>query len=359
MQLSQLPTYVQTAREIAKKHGSNSPWVLFRLLHCRLRYGYDYQDFVKFNFYSRPISAPKTYIKQPELESLQALVNPKAAWYLVDNKLKFYQVCQKHGLSTPTILGLVDRSEREHFGDGIPHICEPEHLMEIVRREGEGKYLFKPTHGGLGKGITRFERKNDRLVKDSGETIDAGNFISKLLEQRSSFILQKYLRPHPKLRPIMPSGSLGTVRFLTLSTDGDVRIFLAFLKIPTVDNVTDNYYSGRTGNLIAEVDLDSGRLLKAFGPRPDNPALIEEVVYHPDSGETLRGFQIPSWKELMEISLNGATAFRELGTIGWDVALTEDGPCIIEGNTRYGCEQVMMDRGMRPEFESLFCKRTQ
>lgn len=306
-------------------------------------------------FYSRPLSAPKEYIKKRELESLQALVNPKSARYLVDNKLKFFQRCQQHGLPTPAILGLVDSSEPDHSSDGVPLIRTPEHLLEIARLGGEGKYLFKPAHGFLGAGIKRFELKDDRLIEDSGEKIEIKELLGNLLKQQSLFILQKYLLPHPKLRPIMPSGNLGTARVLTLNTDGEARVFTACFKIPTGDNATDNFHYGLTGNLVSDVDMDSGRLLKTFGSGPDKLGLVEEIFIHPDSGEPLRGFNIPCWQELLETTVNGAKAFPELGTIGWDIALTEDGPCLIEGNARYGCEghQVVLERGIKAELERL------
>lgn len=79
----------------------------------------------------------------------------------------------------------------------------------------------------------------------------------------------------------------------------------------------------------------------------------------PDSGEPLQGFMVPCWQELLEVALDGSTAFRELGTIGWDIALTEDGPCLIEGNARYGSDihQVATERGQKTEFERLFSER--
>ena len=68
---------------------------------------------------------------------------------------------------------------------------------------------------------------------------------------------------------------------------------------------------------------------------------------------------VSCWQELLEIALKGSMAFRELGTIGWDIALTEDGPCLIEGNARYGSDlhQVAMGRGQKAEFECLFSER--
>jgi hypothetical protein len=74
---------------------------------------------------------------------------------------------------------------------------------------------------------------------------------------------------------------------------------------------------------------------------------------------SLPGFEIPCWNEILETTLKATRAFHELGTIGWDVALTEDGPCLIEGNSHYGCEQVAVGRGQKAEFEELLGERAQ
>ena len=359
MILSRLSAYVRIARNIAKKHGTNSIWVLFRLRYCLLRYGFGALHFVLYRFYSLPLSAPNAYIKDRELHSLQDSANPKEARELINNKLIFFRKCQQHGLPTPTILGLVDGSQASHSSESIPLIRTAEQLLEIVRLGGEGKYIFKPAHGLSGAGIKRFELKGDKLFEDSGERIEIIEFLGSLLQQQSLFILQKYLLPHPKLRPIMPSGCLGTVRVLTMITDGEARILMACLKIPTGDNAIDNFKSGLSGNLVADVDMDSGRLLKSFGPGSDGLGLVEEFFFHPDSGERLQGFMVPCWQQLLKTALNGAMAFRELGAIGWDIALTEDGPCLIEGNAHYGSDihQVAMERGQKTEFECLFSER--
>ena len=357
MNLSRLTTYVQIARNIAKKQGTSTIWILFRLRYCWHRYGFAYRDFIQFKFYTLPLSAPKDYIKKRELESLQALVNPEEARDTVDDKLKFFHRCQQHGLPSPAIIGLVDSSQPDHSSDGIPLIRTPEQLLKIVRLGGAGQYLFKPARGFLGAGIKRIELKDDRLIDDSGEEFEIKEFLDSLLQQRALFILQKYLLPHPKLHPIMPRGNLGTARILTINTDGEARVFMACFKIPTGDNAADNFDSGRTGNLVGLVDIDTGRLVNAVGPDPDNFGLVDEILFHPDSGEPLPGFEIPNWQELLETALKGARAFSELGTVGWDIALTKDGPCLIEGNGRYGCEQIVVHRGQKAEFERVLNKK--
>jgi len=351
--------YVQTARKLAKKYHSNIAWTMFRLLYCRLRYGFGHQDFGQFAFYPLPLSAPNAYIKHEELNALQNLVNSEEARELVNDKVKFLQRCDEYGLSTPAILGVVSSDQADHSPDGPPHIRTAEQFLKIVNERGAGRYLLKPMRGSRGQGIQCIEVTEDKVSDVSGEPIDIQNFLNDLMDHQSLFILQKYLFPHPELRPIMPGGCLGTARMLTINTDGAPRVYLACYKVPTGDNVTDNFHFATTGNLVGEVDLESGRLLNVIGPDPQILGLVGDVAVHPDSGVSLQGFEIPCWGELVSLTEDAAKAFHELGTVGWDVALTEDGPCLIEGNSHYGCEQVVVGRGQKAEFEELFRDQAQ
>lgn len=359
MNLSPLPEYLHAARRVASRHGTNSIWAMFRLLYCRLRHGFGVRDFCEFGFYSLPWSAPEKYIDTAGLNALQNLLNSSEARELVDDKFKFLQRCQEHGLPTPAILGLVGSNKSGDSIEGIPFISSPGQLLEAVRLGGDGKYLLKPLRGSRGQGITRFELKGDRLIADSGEKFEIETLCSDPQDKKSLYILQKYLYPHAELRPLMPNACLGTARIHTVKTDGEPRVFLACQKIPTGDNATDNYHFGQTGNLIGEVDITTGCLLTPIGPDPDYREFVVEFSVHPDNGQPLPGFQIPCWADLLETAINGAKAFHELGTVGWDVALTEDGPCLIEGNSHYGDEQAVVRRGQKHEYEQLLNIRMQ
>jgi hypothetical protein len=94
--------------------------------------------------------------------------------------------------------------------------------------------------------------------------------------------------------------------------------------------VIDNYVSGTTGNFIARVNLENGVLLPGVsdgGGMGFRPAPV-----HPATGLPIAGFQLPHWERVREILCAAAEQFRPVRSIGWDVAMTADGPVIIEGN---------------------------
>jgi hypothetical protein len=88
----------------------------------------------------------------------------------------------------------------------------------------------------------------------------------------------------------------------------------------------------KAGGLISSVDLDSGRLgVGCLGYGGGDHA------QHPVTGATIEGRQLPDWLAACSLVIRAhAQAFHEYVIIGWDVALTPDGPLLIEGNGKPG-----------------------
>ena len=53
---------------------------------------------------------------------------------------------------------------------------------------------------------------------------------------------------------------------------------------------------------------------------------------HPNSHEKLVGFKTPLFKEAKEMILKASLEVPQIRYVGWDVAVTPNGPAIIEGN---------------------------
>lgn len=68
---------------------------------------------------------------------------------------------------------------------------------------------------------------------------------------------------------------------------------------------------------------------------------------HPTTGVTFDGFPIPCFEQISDLVLETARQEDKILVIGWDVAISENGPVLIEGNRRpgFGMSQVLDDRG--------------
>jgi hypothetical protein len=63
---------------------------------------------------------------------------------------------------------------------------------------------------------------------------------------------------------------------------------------------------------------------------------------HPDTGRRVAGEMLPSWPEARDLALEAHRRFPTLGSVGWDVALTPDGPVLVEGNPVWCVTLVQM-----------------
>ena len=105
----------------------------------------------------------------------------------------------------------------------------------------------------------------------------------------------------------------------------------------------------KTEVFIAAIDKKSGVITSGgynyFG---------DVVETHPVSGLVFEGTQLPEWDKLLEMLTEAALEFPSLRYIGWDVAYSKNGWCIIEGNTNGEFfTQMVYGHGFKSEFEKL------
>ena len=103
----------------------------------------------------------------------------------------------------------------------------------------------------------------------------------------------------------------------------------SFWKLPTGNNTYDNYNAGQTGNLAAAIDLQTGQITRVInGTGLD----IVEVALHPDTGIPLKTLSVPDWRLVLDFTFNAALALPKLRFQQWDIALSNDGPLVLEVN---------------------------
>ena len=70
---------------------------------------------------------------------------------------------------------------------------------------------------------------------------------------------------------------------------------------------------------------------------------------HPFTKTKLVGFQIPFYAQAVEMVFEAAQRVPQVGYVGWDVAMAEDGPLLIEGNTMPGYDMPQNYYHLRDE----------
>jgi hypothetical protein len=195
----------------------------------------------------------------------------------------------------------------------------------------------KPADRWHGDGARLWQRGADGSYSgDHGSRFTLAEVYETLssLSVDHPLILQPRITNHPELRPLA-GRALSTVRVVTVrDTRGQIDAMLASFRMAVGSLVADNFAAG---GLACPVDLDDGRLGSAVFK--SGPGVF---IAHPDSGAVIMGRRLPDWAEVKRLAVAAHREFKTLPTIGWDLAITEDGPVIVEGNSEWGTNVVQM-----------------
>ncbi|MBF2055266.1 MAG: hypothetical protein IGS03_17595 [Candidatus Sericytochromatia bacterium] len=83
------------------------------------------------------------------------------------------------------------------------------------------------------------------------------------------------------------------------------------------------------------------------------------LASHPDTGAALVGLQLPDFEQVLRLVKTAARRLPLVRAVGWDIALSAQGPCLIEGNDNWCVTiQMTMRQGIR-HLASQVCDMTQ
>jgi len=193
--------------------------------------------------------------------------------------------------------------------------------------------FFKPLRGAGGRGAERWDyvdfqryRNGSGIVRSEGEL----RAHLKELSLRESYIVRPTLGNHHDIAD-MSNGALSTARIMTCRNErGGFEVTNAVYRMACRENsVVDNFHAG---GIVAKVDIATGILARAVeGGRWGTGTGWHDR--HPTTGAQIVGRKLPYWEEALELTRRAhALAFSDQAVIGWDVALLDDGPCLVEGN---------------------------
>jgi hypothetical protein len=175
--------------------------------------------------------------------------------------------------------------------------------------------------------LDAYDRTEDLVRTKDGRTATLASFAAELKPFALwGYLFQETLRPHPAVRAMIGE-RIATVRMVVLLNDGGPELLRALWKVPVGAHVADNFW--RDGNMLAALDPVDGRVarvVRGVGHRQT------EVASHPDTGHELVGQRLPDWDVATSLCLRTAASLPGLAMQAWDVALTAEGPLLLEVN---------------------------
>lgn len=325
------------------------------VIQARLKYGIGPRFFSLYELKNIPREEWGEFIiEEQALEELKS-VNVKTTQKLTRDKLRFTEHCAAQGLPTIPIV-LVQSNGQSLPAHSFPNGNELHDWKQIL--EGAPAQLFvKQIDGAHGAGAFSATRNASGWTFSgiNGDIEDFYAYCKNNFSSTEGCLIQPVVTPHHSLSGLMPNGCLGTLRATTYLENNQPKIFRALLKIPVNGNITDNFSLGATGNLISGICLAKGTLLPARYAASRTWPAMRSTDTHPDTGERITDRQVPFWSEIQDLLLSAQEKTPLPKTIGWDIAITDEGPVIVEANSIYGTDifQVAFSKGLRTDFMSL------
>lgn len=149
------------------------------------------------------------------------------------------------------------------------------------------------------------------------------------LSKGKSYLVQDIFIQHHSLSSLYEK-SVNTLRVVTVNPKqsdckDDVILVACILRIGANGLVVDNHGKGGL-----EIAVDNvGKLVRYAYYRPGFGTKIE---VHPDSGIRFEGYQLPFYKEAVDLCLRFHTKLNKIHHIGWDIAFSEKGVYLFEAN---------------------------
>lgn len=277
---------------------------------------------------------------------------------LAGDKIAFTAHCVRNGLPTIPITCVIDRAGSELAAAlGAPNVASAAELEQALAAAPD-RLFVKLIDGSQGAGAFIARRQGDgwEFEGRTGSAAELYRFALERLDGRRGWLMQPIIVPHPALGPLMPRGVLGTIRAVTYLTESGPHLVLPLLRIPAGGSVTDNFAKATSGNLVAPIDPVTGTLGMARHSRSRRWPDMADIEVHPDTGQRIPGFQLPCWRETVELLEEAQRRTPQLRTLGWDIAITEGGPLIVEANADWDANilQVVYRRGIRRDLAPIF-----
>lgn len=324
-------------------------WVLFDYLKLHRQKGVTRKEYCDFGFERLSEEFRRTFLGWNEERYYLDLLNPIKYYSLARNKYLAHKVFENAGIRTSDLYcyyhpeGMVENSGL--IATSVADACR------ILKTKTVSQCVVKSTEDSHGDNV---------LVVNSIEYLDDDCILhffngttAKLSETlgHDPRIFESVIRQTKQFSDFNAS-SVNTVRFMTtLYPDGSAKVIATFIKIGRAGKCVDN--AGVGGNVDVCVNMKNGEVMYAI--QFDGWRNAKEIEKHPDSGNQLNGVIIENWEAIKAEVIRYQQAFPWCKAAGWDIAITDEGPVVIEVNDMWDTTgQYFIRRGWRNEIRDCY-----
>jgi len=293
--------FLKVVKEISSITGHTKTYILFDIFLCAIIYGAGYVDYYEYEFYLMNHKQRRTYLTININEQMIRKYNNKDHTYKFHDKGVFNKIFDKY-------LG------REWIN---LEVSNKDDFKKFIKNKK--KIIVKPNRECSGKGI--------EIININKKT----NFdkLYTKLKRNKQCVVEEVIENHGDIRKIY-SKSLNTLRIISFTREKEVYILAQALKIGN-GGILDNFAAGGMYTFIDDKGM-------VFAPAIDKNGKTYDI--HPITKIKFIGLVIPYYHEAINLVKEASLIVPEVPYVGWDIAITNDGPVIIEGNPVSGIFQL-------------------
>ncbi|WP_419024210.1 sugar-transfer associated ATP-grasp domain-containing protein [Emergencia sp.] len=308
------------ARLVAEESGWSQKKAKEKIFESNLYTECSPRDYYQFRFWEKSIEEQKQYYTKGTVERMimKYNTNPDEV-AMIRNKEKFAKV----------------------FGDLFHRVWFSNRKLTfeefLQKTENLTSLICKPIFGTHGEGVEKFD-----IPKD----LDGKRQLYDLLMSKPKSLCEELIIQHHALAEICKT-SVNTVRLVTILDNDEIHYMYSVLRMGT-GGLIDGYEGG---GIFAPVDVTTGMICK-------DGLDLDSKTYkvHPVSQKPINGFQIPNWDKVLQLAETAARKLTGVHMVGWDIAVTETGASLIEGNSESNYQFAQLPyipegKGVRYKFE--------
>lgn len=263
---------------------------------------------------------------------------------MISDKALFAYYAKALGVKTPPTILVFENALDSRACHGRTEegelLTSKEQWLDFLHSNLTEKFIIKGALGDGGRDIGLFRQiEDDKRYQCKGVVYSIEDIYKEVAIKKAfgKCIIQEAVPNHPEIVRMTGSPTLQCMRILTVKTkSGGIRLYSLWFKISgSPDNDTDHFLLGSTGNLSSFIDPNTKKIATAYTFDKERYE-FRKVTNHPHTGEALVGWQLPYIDEAVDLAFTMHRGLSSLQAVGWDVALTPNGPMIIEGNSLWG-----------------------
>ena len=310
---------VERAREVSRQFGKPVATVVADMYWQAAVHKVGFQDYVDYDFAMLTRAERKTFMTHPISNAISQKYDHPDYRHLFHDKFAFVREFSDLLGRDWMMLDAGNADELAAFMATHPTI--------ITKRQT----------GQAGSAITRY------TIDDVD---DAAAFHRGLLE-RGELLIEENIVQHPDLAAVCP-GTVNSTRIAAFF-DGEKTHILAMAQKFGRGQAADQMDFGGFYTMLDEHG-------KAMGDGYDSHGHVWER--HPDTGFPIAEFRLPMLEEALDLIDRAARVVPQVQYVGWDGAITEKGPVLIEGNWGTGVYEIkpsVLGRrtGHRPRYREV------